>query len=62
MDEKQLSELIMKKINEWKSSQQSQTDGYEYEHSFDIMMQSIGKEILQESVGEIPKNRKEKKT
>jgi hypothetical protein len=61
MDEKKLSELIMEKIHEWKESQKGQTDGYEYERSFDGMMRSIGKEILQESVGQLPKNRKEKK-
>ena len=61
MEEKQLSELIMQKISEWKESQKGQTDGYEYERSFDFMMQSIGKEILQESMGKLPENRKGKK-
>jgi hypothetical protein len=62
MEEKQLSELIMQKIKEWKESQKGQTDGYEYERTFDVMMQNIGKDVLQESVGKIPENRKEKKT
>lgn len=61
MDEKKLTELIMKKILHWNESQEGQTSGYEYERSFDVMMQSIGKDILQESVGTLPKDRKEKK-
>jgi hypothetical protein len=31
MDEKALSELIMQKIRQWYTSQESQTDGYNYE-------------------------------
>jgi hypothetical protein len=61
MSEQTLIELIDKKIKQWKDGQQCQTDGYEYERSFDEMMQAIGREILQESVGEIPKNKNLKK-
>jgi hypothetical protein len=62
MNEKSLSDLIDQKINEWKKSQENQTDGYEYERSFSEMMQNIGKQILQDSVGEIPENKNLKKT
>lgn len=61
MHENQLNELISQKIKEWKISQQGQTDGYTYEKSFDSMMQSIGRDILQESVGALPSNKKLKK-
>jgi hypothetical protein len=61
MNEKELKDQIDQKIKEWKESQNGQTDGYEYERSFNEMMQNIGREILQESVGKIPKNKNLKK-
>lgn len=62
MDEKQLSDLIDEKIKSWKESQKGQTDGYEYESTFNEMVQYIGKNILQQSIGELPANKKLKKT
>ncbi len=62
MDESLLSELITRKIKQWHQSQQGQTDGYEYERSFNEMIQSIGKDILQQSIGTLPGNHKLKKT
>lgn len=61
MDEKQLSELIAQEIKKWQESQKGQRDGYEYEKTFNDMMQSVGLNILQKSVGKVPKNRKVKK-
>jgi hypothetical protein len=61
MNEKELKDQIDQKIKEWKESQKGQTDGYEYERSFNEMMQHIGREILQESVGKIPENKNLKK-
>ena len=61
MNENQLNDIIDQKIIEWKESQNGQTDGYEYERSFTEMMQNIGREILQESVGKIPENKNLKK-
>ncbi|GMU97115.1 hypothetical protein [Ignavibacterium album] len=61
MESKSLEQRIQDAIKQWKLSQVNQTDGYEYERSFDEMMKQIGKDILQESLGEQPKNRKEKK-
>ena len=52
MDEKQLSDLIDQKIKEWEAQQQVQTNGYEYKRSFNAMMQCIGRDILQKSVGD----------
>lgn len=62
METKSLEQKIQESINQWKLSQLHQTDGYEYEKSFNEMMQRIGKDILQESLGELTQNRKEKKT
>jgi hypothetical protein len=61
MDENLLRDLITEKIKQWHQSQQGQRDGYEYERSFNEMMQSIGKDILQQSIGIVPSNHKFKK-
>ena len=61
MDEQQLSDLIDHKIRQWQAKQQGQTDGYEYERTFNDMMQNIGQEILQESIGKISTNKNLKK-
>lgn len=61
MDEKQLSDLIDQKIKQWQVKQQGQADGYEYERTFNDMMQNIGQEILQDSIGKIPTNKNFKK-
>lgn len=61
MDEQQLSDLIDQKIKQWKESQQGQSDGYEYERSFNDLMQTVGQNILQQSVGKLPANKKTKK-
>ena len=62
MNDKELSDLIMQKIADWRRSQEGQTDGYEYERSLVGVVQSIGTDIMQSSIGEVPRNRKVKKT
>lgn len=61
MEEKQLSEIIAEKIKQWQQSQQGQTDGYEYERTLNVMMQSIGQDILQQSIGPLPSTKRLKK-
>ena len=61
MDEKALTELIMQKIRQWYSSQEGQTDGYIYEETLVKMVDEIGADILQASIGPLPENRKLKK-
>lgn len=61
MDEEELTELIRSKIRQWKQSQEGITDGYDYEASLVKMVDEIGKEIFQESIGPLPKDRKRKK-
>jgi hypothetical protein len=61
MDEKALTEIIMQKIRQWYSSQEGQTDGYIYEDTFVKMIDEIGIDILQASIGPLPENRKLKK-
>ena len=44
------------------TSQEGQTNAYEYERSFDEFMQQMGRELLQHSVGEETKRLKKKPT
>ncbi len=62
MEERHIEEKIHAAIKKWKESQKNQTDGYEFERTFDKMIHDVGREILQDSMGELPKSRKEKKT
>ncbi len=62
MDEQQIGALVSKKVSEWFSGQQGQTDGYQYEKSFVECWRSVGREVFQESLGRIPGSKNEKKT
>jgi len=53
---------IQAEIAQWQISQQGQTSGYDYEMSFIQLWQRLGKEVYQQSVGELPKRPHEKKT
>jgi len=54
--------LLMDKIQTWQQSQSGQTSSYEYEKSFHDLMQDLGREILQSSVGEEGNARKKNKS
>ncbi len=60
MKDHALEGLLMERITKWQESQQGQTSAYEYERSFSEMMQGLGREILQASVGHEEKSRKKK--
>ena len=59
MDKQKATEILLKKIEEWE--QKPKKDGYEYEKSFIEVMQGLNGELLQLSVGEVPKDRNAKK-
>ena len=48
-------------LEAWQNEQKDQQDGYEYERSFVELWQRLGREILQESMEELPKSRNQKK-
>ena len=54
-------EIAATKFDEWTTSQEGQTSGYEYEKSFDKMMVELGQLLLQSSVGKLPDNEKKTK-
>jgi len=49
------------KFNTWQKSQEGQTDGYQYEKSFDEMMVSVSKQLLEESATNPKTKQREKK-
>ena len=52
---------ICKKIEQWENSKERMESGYAYEKTFVDMWQSLGQEVMQESVGKISKSRNSKK-
>lgn len=61
MDEQKISKMIQKEVSAWFAGQQGQTDGYEYERTFVECWRSVGKKVLQESLGRIPGSKNKKK-
>lgn len=51
--------LFSKKYDEWFESQETQTDAYDYEFSYDKFISELSIELLQKSVGyEIDRRKK----
>ena len=59
MNKQEAFEILSKKIDEWESK--PKTDGYTYESSFMEMMQELGTDLLQLSIGTLPVDRNAKK-
>lgn len=60
MNKEQATELLLKRLLEWESKPKG--DGYEYEKSFIEVMQGLNADLFQLSVGDVPKDRNEKKS
>ena len=54
--------MFSERYDAWVASQEGQTSAYEYERSFDAFMQQMGRELLQQSVGQESDGRKKKST
>ena len=52
---------ITKKIEQWENSTERMESGYAYEKTFVEMWQSLGQEVMQQSIGKTPKSRNGKK-
>lgn len=62
MDFKQQATAILEKyLTEWESNPGRMKSGYDYESTYADMMQKVEQEILQLSVGEVPKDKNFKK-
>jgi hypothetical protein len=62
MDIEKLKKTFGDRVEAWEKSQKGQQDPIEYELSLKRMIDQISLEILQESVGHVPKSKNEKKT
>ena len=56
-----LQEKITERIKQWENSSERMESGYAYEKTFVEMWQTLGHEVLQNSMGELPKSRNSKK-
>jgi isoleucyl-tRNA synthetase len=62
MDFKQQATAIFEKyLSEWESNPQRMESGYDYEATYADMMQKIEHEVLQLSVGAVPRDKNVKK-
>jgi len=62
IDKKKATALFLEKLECWERSQVGQTSGYEYERSYEQFIQSLSHELLQESLGPVPRDRNQKKS
>ena len=61
MTQKDSTKIFEKHYNEWINNPERLKSGYDYERTYAEMMKKVGKEIFQNSVGEIPINKNRKK-
>lgn len=59
--QEELIKALRRELELWEASQKDQQDGYEYERSFVELWRKLGQQILQASLGKVPKSRNEKK-
>ena len=52
---------ITEKIEQWENSKERMASGYAYEKTFVEMWRSLGHDVMQQSIGEVPKSRNGKK-
>ncbi len=58
---RELYDQLQAELEAWHQNQTDQQDGYEYERSFVELWRKLGQEVLQESMGRLPKSRNQKK-
>ena len=54
-------EIFKKHYDEWLNNPLRMTSGYDYEKTYAEMMQKVEQEVLQNSIGDIPGNKNNKK-
>ena len=57
----QALQIVSKHLEEWESNPNRMEDGYQYESTYASMMEKVEQEILQLSVGKVPKSKNSKK-
>ncbi len=65
MEKEQLKQAMLiaiaHEVEQWAEENQQIKDGYEWEDRFLIRMRTIGKILMEQSVGKVPKSRNQKK-
>ena len=66
METKELTKILLSSIEaelqQWAEESQQIKDGYEFEDRLLVRMRTIGKILMEQSVGKVPKSRNEKKS
>lgn len=66
MEQEQLKQTMLSGISQevaqWAEESQQIKDGYEFEDRLLLRMRTIGKILMEQSVGKVPKSRNQKKT
>jgi hypothetical protein len=57
----EIIQTMLTRYQNWENSSGRQKSGYLYERSFTEMWQTLGKEVFQRSMGELPKDKNSKK-
>ena len=66
MEKEELKQImfasISKEVDQWAEESQQIKDGYEFEDRLLLRMRNIGKILMEQGVGKIPKSRNQKKS
>ena len=61
INKEKMADRLKELISQWENNPERKRNGYEYEKTFVEMIRKFETELLQESVGESPKNKNLKK-
>jgi hypothetical protein len=57
----EIIQTMLSRYQNWENNPERQRSGYQYEKSFTEMWQTLGREVFQRSIGEVPKDKNSKK-
>jgi hypothetical protein len=57
----EIIQTMLSRYQDWENSTERQRSGYLYEKTFTEMWQTLGREVFQRSMGELPKDKNGKK-
>lgn len=61
IDKEKIATRLKSLLEQWENNPERMKNGFSYEQTFVEMMRTFEKEVLQESIGEIPKDKNAKK-
>ena len=57
----EIIQTMLSRYQNWENNPERQRSGYQYEKSFTEMWQTLGREVFQRSIGDVPKDKNSKK-